>query len=199
MCSWCWGFDPVLRGLLSSLPGGVSVRRLLGGLAPDSDEPMPRKMREYIQGQWRSIQQRIPGTRFDFGFWTRCQPRRSTYPACRAVIAARQQGLGNDERMTHAIQTAYYLEARNPSETSTLLELAADLGLEEQQFERDLESVTTDRRLNDEIEESRALGIRAFPSLLLLDGDTRVRVPVDYADHQPMLDVIAARVQVGLK
>jgi hypothetical protein len=41
MCSWCWGFDPVLRELVSSLPEGVAVRRLLGGLAPDSDEPMP--------------------------------------------------------------------------------------------------------------------------------------------------------------
>lgn len=190
MCSWCWGFDPVLRKLLSSLPGGVSVRRLLGGLAPDSDEPMPREMREYIEGQWRSIQQRIPGTPFDFGFWTRCQPRRSTYPACRAVIAARQQGPGNDERMTHAIQRAYYLEARNPSDTSTLLDLAAELGLDEPQFECDLESGSTDRQLQEEIEESRALGIRGFPGLALLDGDTHVQVAVDYTDHRPMLEVI---------
>lgn len=197
MCSWCWGFDPVRRRLFESLPDTVTVRRLLGGLAPDSDEPMPPEMRDYIQGQWRSIQQRIPGTRFDFAFWTRCAPRRSTWPACRAVIAARQQGDGFDDRMTTAIQRAYYAEARNPSDASTLLELATELGLDGRRFRDDLGAAATDRQLRDEIAEARALGIQGFPSLVLT-GDGRhansVAVPLDYIDHGPMLEFIDRRV-----
>jgi putative protein-disulfide isomerase len=190
MCSWCWGFDPVLRELVSSLPEGVAVRRLLGGLAPDSDEPMPAPMREYVQGQWRLIQQRIPGTRFDFGFWDRCLPRRSTYPACRAVIAARRQGERHDEAMTRAVQRAYYTEARNPSDIATLIELAGEIGVDQEDFRADLASEETDRELRREIAESRSLGIEGFPSLVVIDGGSRLPVPIDYTDPVPMLRLI---------
>jgi protein-disulfide isomerase-like protein with CxxC motif len=54
------------------------------------------------------------GTEFNFDFWTKCQPRRDTYKACRAVIAASQQNA--EEAMIEAIQKAYYLRAMNPSE-----------------------------------------------------------------------------------
>lgn len=106
MCSWCWGFRPALDALLAGLPPSVRVERLLGGLASDSDEPMSDSMREQLQQTWRRIQRRIPGTRFDFDFWARCSPRRSTWPACRAVIAARRQDPAFDQAMTYAVQRA---------------------------------------------------------------------------------------------
>jgi putative protein-disulfide isomerase len=193
MCSWCWGFAPVFDRLLSDLPDGVKVRRILGGLASDSDVPMPHSVREYVQGQWRRIQREIPGTEFNFDFWTRCSPRRSTYPACRAVIAARQQGAESDPIMTRAIQRAYYLEARNPSDPGTLADLAGTMGLDAGEFARDLASAETDRTLRAEIAEVRALGIRGFPSLVLERGRMRWMVPVHYTDHRPMRDEIARR------
>ena len=59
----------------------------MGGLAPDSDEPMPAEMRTYVQQAWRAVTART-GVAFEHRFWEECAPRRSTYPACRAVIAA---------------------------------------------------------------------------------------------------------------
>lgn len=197
MCSWCWGFDPVLKRLLASLPEAFAVRRLLGGLAPDSDAAMPQEMRDYVQGQWRQVQQRIPGTVFNYDFWTRCRPRRSTYPACRAVISARRQGAENDERMTRAIQRAYYTQARNPSDEQTLLELAGEIGLDVARFAGDLASDETDSLLKREIEQARSLGVAGFPSLLLLDRDVRVPVPVNYTDHRPMLEMTGAHATAG--
>lgn len=191
MCSWCWAFAPVLERLTSSLPETVTVRRLLGGLAPDSDVSMHTSIREYVQDQWRRIEREIPGTEFNFDFWTRCDPRRSTYPACRAVIAARSQGAGFDPAMTGAIQRAYYLEARNPSETETLIDLARDLGLDVDLFARDLLSVDTDRTLRSEIKEARDLEVWGFPSLVMMEEDTCRPVAVHYTDHQPMLTEIA--------
>ena len=49
MCSWCWGFRPVWQSLRRQLPPAVRVVRLLGGLAPDNDEPMPEAMLELIR------------------------------------------------------------------------------------------------------------------------------------------------------
>ena len=67
----------------------IEVVYLLGGLAPDSDLPMPEQMKLTIAGYWQTIQDRVLGTQFNYDFWTKCQPRRSTYPSCRAVLAAK--------------------------------------------------------------------------------------------------------------
>lgn len=58
MCSWCWGFAPVLRDLSDRLPVHVRFRRLLGGLAPDTDTTMPDEMQQRIQATWPGL--RIP-------------------------------------------------------------------------------------------------------------------------------------------
>lgn len=89
MCSWCWAFRPVLQALRAELPVNINWVSLLGGLAPETTEPMPDQTKQFIQGQWQKIQQMVPNTEFNFDFWTACDPKRSTYPACRAVIAAR--------------------------------------------------------------------------------------------------------------
>ena len=190
MCSWCWGFAPVLEALLSSLPESVAVRRLLGGLAPDSEEPMHVSIREHVQRQWRRIQREIPGTEFNFDFWSRCAPRRSTYPACRAVIAARCQGHEFDPVMTRAIQRAYYLEARNPSDAETLIALAEDIGLDLELFTRDFLSEDTRRRLLAEIREARDMDAWSLPSLFAVRGAFRRAIPVHYTDCRPMLEEI---------
>jgi len=187
MCSWCWGFEPVRAQLFSALAGRVPIRRLVGGLAPDSDAPMPAEMRLGLQQTWRRIQQTIPGTEFNFEFWSKCTPRRSTYPANRAVIAARRQGEEYDEPMTNRIQRAYYLEARNPSDNSTLIELAADLGLDVERFAAHLADATTEQMLTAEIRSSRAMWINSFPSLAVVSDAVQNHIALDYTDAQAML------------
>lgn len=44
MCSWCWGFTPIWQKIRAQLPADLPVVYLLGGLAPDSDDPMPQSM-----------------------------------------------------------------------------------------------------------------------------------------------------------
>lgn len=194
MCSWCWGFRPVMDRLAAALPGEVSLARLLGGLAPDSDVPMPAEQRAYLQETWRRIQARIPGTRFNFDFWDRCTPRRSTWPACRAVIAARRLDAAAEDRMILAIQQAYYLQARNPSESAVLRELAGAIGLDSAAFGTLLDHPDTAEALRTEIATARSMGADSFPSLRLEAGNTFHRIEIDYNDPQPMLAAIRSLV-----
>jgi putative protein-disulfide isomerase len=193
MCSWCWAFRPVWQSIRTQLPATVEIEQFLGGLAPDSTVPMPAEMRENIQDIWRTIERSVPGTRFNFDFWTKCVPRRSTYPACRAVIAARRQGAGFEDAMILAIQQAYYLQARNPSNDSTLVELAEDIGLDRERFAADLRHPDTHVELLEEIRWGRELGVRSFPTLLLSHDEGYSEMPVDYRDANRILSAIAAR------
>jgi len=190
MCSWCWGFSRTLNELIEKLPKVIQVRRLLGGLAVDSDYPMPISMQQQIKSNWSRIEYTIPGVRFNYDFWSEFIPRRSTYPACRAVIAARKQDEENDKKMTQAIQRAYYQQARNPSDNSTLIELADELNLSISEFKKDLLSDETEEQLKTEINLSRELFAESFPSLVLNDGHELHSIKLNYNNSQEMLNEI---------
>ena len=96
---------------------------VMGGLARDSDDPMPEETRAYVQMNWREVT-KTTGAEFNWDFWRKCKPRRSTYPACRAVLAAGAQREDAVPEMFDAIQRAYYREARNPSDIDTLTAVA---------------------------------------------------------------------------
>jgi len=172
------------------MPDGVVVQRLLGGLAVDTDQVMPEEMQQRIRATWRRIQERLPGTAFNFDFWTRCVPRRSTWVSCRAVIAARRQGAAFDRLMTAAIQRAYYTQARNPSDETTLVELAQELGLERNRFVADLNGAATRAQLQREMLQCEALHIHGFPGLVLSAGGIEWQIPVDYHDSAHMLETV---------
>ncbi|MDO6567059.1 DsbA family protein [Alteromonas sp. 1_MG-2023] len=182
MCSWCWAFVPVWNTIKQSLPDDIKVQYVLGGLAPDSSEPMPSAMQAAISGYWKTIIQRVPGTTFNFEFWEKCEPRRSTYPSCRAVIAARKQDASKEEPMIRAIQEGYYLRAMNPSNDTTLITMAGELGLNTVQFEKDLNSAETQQALMEEINMGQAIGAQGFPSLILKNESGYRFIALDYND-----------------
>ncbi len=71
MCSWCWGFRKVWEQLRAALPSAVRVVNVVGGLAPDSDEPMPLEQRRTIAGYWSEVAEQT-GAEFNFDFWHNC-------------------------------------------------------------------------------------------------------------------------------
>ena len=137
----------------------------MGGLAPDSDEPMDTKTQAYVQSAWRSVADRT-GAKFNHQFWVVCQPRRSTYPACRAVITAGLQLNGSRERYYEALQRAYFLDARNPSDYDTLIDLAGEIGLDRVQFQEDLDSSTVQQAFREELDQVRSFGVSGFPTVI---------------------------------
>lgn len=175
--------------LREHLPGEIVWQNVLGGLAPDNDEPMPEATREMVKGQWRNIQSSV-GSRFNFDFWETCQPRRDTYKACRAVIAASRQQA--EEVMIEAIQKAYYLRAMNPSEPETLADLAAESGLDRELFVEDLLSSGTETELRRQLLLRATLYVTSFPSLVLEQGKRHALIKHDYQDYRDSLRQIEA-------
>lgn len=197
MCSWCWAFSPVWSRLklllhdneatLSTSGSPITIEHVTGGLAPDSDQPMPEPLRQRLQGAWRKIQQVVPGTEFNFDFWENCEPRRSTWPACRAVLAAKFLDSRLEQQMITSIQEAYYLQARNPSDIDTLVSLAENIGLSASAFEQQLLDEQTETLLQQNLQLAQQLGVSGFPSLVLFTDTpepTLFNIAIDYL--QPM-------------
>ena len=185
MCSWCWGFASTLEQLELRLAPNARLQLVLAGLAPDSDAAMDEPTKKYIQRAWREVAA-ATGASFNSAFWQKCSPRRSTWQACRAVLAAGNRG----REMFAGIQRAYYLEARNPSDEATLIALADELGLDTDKFCSLLNSEATIARLTEHLKLRDRLGAQGFPTLVLeQDGEHRqvMRGFARLDDFAPML------------
>jgi len=191
MCSWCWAFRPTLTKLLAALPAHIKVQYLVGGLAPDSNEPMDEATQAMIQKHWHTIEKKVPGTIFNFDFWTNNTPRRSTYPACRAVLAAKTQAPNKEDAMILAIQQAYYLHAKNPSDDDTLIHCAKSIGLDTAQFQQDLHAEHTQQQLQQDIQQAQSIGVYSFPNLVLEENGQLKPLAIDYNHTDNMLQQLS--------
>ena len=187
MCSWCYAFKPTLDELRKHLADNIKLVHVVGGLAKHSDEIMLQEMQEKIEAIWYEIED-VVGTKFNHDFWKDCLPRRSTYLACQATILARAQN--KEDEMIEAIQEAYYQKALNPSDASTLIELAKNIGMDKKKFEEDLKSQKIEEDLQNELNFRRSLNVRSFPSLILKYKKELYPINIKYNDYESMLNQI---------
>ncbi|MBB1505819.1 DsbA family protein [Pseudoalteromonas sp. SG41-1] len=187
MCSWCWGFQKCWQKIQDALANEVDIIYKVGGLAADSDQPMTVSMQQFLQQTWQRIGQQT-GAKFNFDFWQNCQPRRSTYPACRAVIAARYF---NKERvMLGAIQQGYYLSAQNPSDLNTLVSCAQQIGIAADEFLAILQSEQLEQAFQQELAYVQQLPVQGFPSLVLCHKQQYFAIAINYTNANAMISTI---------
>lgn len=200
MCSWCWGFNKTWQVVKSALEEQVNIHYIVAGLAPDSDQVMPLEMQQTIPSYWKAIQKRIPGTEFNFDFWEKCQPRRSTYPACRAVLTAKTISPSKESEMILGIQNAYYLQAKNPSDIDILTNVATNIGIDKSTFERLINSAEIEQLLQDNIQFAQQLGAHGFPSLFLVfekneqqqKQQNPINIPINYTSPESIISAITS-------
>ncbi len=190
MCSWCYAFEQTLSELQKQLPQTLRFKSILGGLAADTTEPMPAETQAMIQQAWQRIEQTVPNLHFNFDFWTENSPLRSTYPACRALLAAEQQAPELVPRLRKNIQHAYYQEAKNPSLDNILIDCALQTGLNIETFSLDLNNTAIKIKLAEHIQFSRTLGVNSYPSLRLVLENEVYSIAINYSDARPTLTQI---------
>lgn len=135
MCSWCWGFSPVIAGLAELHGEGLPIRPIMGGLRTGNDKPMTQKAKDEIREHWKHVHEGT-GQPFNFDFFDRDDFVYDTEMACRAVVTARgvepRTGLSMLARLHHA----FYVENQDITNRDTVVALAVDDGLDEAAFTR---------------------------------------------------------------
>ncbi|MDV6342310.1 DsbA family protein [Nitrosomonas sp. Is24] len=159
-------------------------------IPPNTTEPMPLATQKMVQQAWQRIEQTVPGVHFNWDFWSRNTPIRSTYPACRAVLAAKKQRAEAEPEMIRAIQTTYYQQAKNPSLPETLQACAQKIGLNAETFSDDLKSATIEAELQRQMQRARGMDVYSYPSLRLVINNAVFPIAIDYLDYRTMLDEI---------
>ena len=165
MCSWCWGFRPVLEQVEQEYPELNRVT-VMGGLRRGPDVPMDDALIELIRDAWRRIAE-TTGQPFDHTLWKRHRPLSTTLPACRAVLTARILNPELEWPFMVAMFKAYFTEARDCTRVETHLEIAQEVGIDPASFSETLSTSDVERALSEDLRLGDSLGIRGYPTLML--------------------------------
>jgi putative protein-disulfide isomerase len=175
MCSWCWGFSPVIETLREAYRERLKIALMLGGLRPGTREPMTAQQRDEILHHWRDVQA-MTGQAFSFegalppGFVY------DTEPASRAVVTVGAIDPSATFAYFKSVQQAFYVAQRDVTRPAELVALARQQGVDEDDFLARFESDEMKRRTQQHFLHTRQAGVRGFPALIVSDasGPTRL-------------------------
>lgn len=165
MCSWCWGFAPVITAIESQFGQALPIRIIMGGLRPGTTEAMKAKDKTYISEHWQHVQ-KASGQPFDFSFFERDGFVYDTEPAARAVVAVRRLAPYSALAYLKFVQQSFYAEGRDVTDPDVLAELARDLGLDGAAVKAEWHSQRAIEETKADFTTSRKTGINGFPALL---------------------------------
>jgi putative protein-disulfide isomerase len=166
MCSWCWGFAPVVEALRSTYGDMLPLRLVMGGLRPGTTEPMTAEARGKVLEHWHHVHE-ASGQPFDFGFEAREGFVYDTDPAARAVVLARRTSWATGLAYLERAQRAFYAEGRDVTAADVLADLAAELGLDRDAFAAGFGSEELRVETWGDYAVSQRAGVTGFPTLIL--------------------------------
>lgn len=169
MCSWCWGFSPVLEAIEQTFGDELPIRLVMGGLRPGTEEPMTEARKAEIRTHWEHVRE-ASGQPFDYGFFERDGFVYDTELACRAVVVLRRQNMVTALAGLRRIHAAFYAENRDVTGTQVLTAIAAELGQPAEAFSEALNSEDAKQETQRDFALTQSTGVSGFPTLIAGTG-----------------------------
>lgn len=171
MCSWCWGFAPIIEELRRTLNDEYTFTLVLGGLRSKGEMPWNEKSKEYLRGHWKQVSQRT-GQLFSDSLFEKESFDYDTYPACKAVITVRELfGMKNAFGYLHKIQEAFYTRDEDITNVEVLIDLFSSVTSDRESFSTFFESERAQLLMEHDFAKARSMGANAFPSVVVIDEE----------------------------
>lgn len=164
MCSWCYGFAPVVAGLVERFEDRLGLRLVMGGLRAGNKQPMRDKDRDYIRGAWSRVGE-ASGQPFDNAFFDREGFVYDTEPACRAVVSMRRLAPEQALAFKAHVSAAFYAGNRDVTRDEVLADLAAEAGFDRAAFLAELTSAEARNETFRDFLIAKEAGVEGFPLL----------------------------------
>lgn len=179
MCSWCWGFSPVIDKIADSFGAKAPVRVMVGGLRPGTTHAMRGKDKDYIRDHWKHVQE-ASGQPFDFAFFDQEGFVYDTEPACRAVVTARKLDEAKVLPFLARLHRAFYVENHNTADDGVLADIAGDFGFDRDEFFQTHTSPDMREETQGDFWFAQQSGITGFPTLLAVEDQQATLVTAGY-------------------
>ena len=165
LCSWCWGFHPIMEELRKKHSDTYTFSLVVGGLRTKGQMPWTEESRHYLAQNWNAVAQKTQQP-FNFSLLNRETFDYDTYPACKALVTVRELW-GEDTSFDYLkkIQEAFYAKG----EDTTSLEILMNYIDDKERFLEFYESDRAELLMHHDFSKARSMGANSFPSVVKID------------------------------
>ena len=166
MCSWSWGFHPVMEALREEHGDRYSFSLVVGGLRTTDDMVWDAQSRAYLKQNWDAVTQRT-GQPFSSKLLDKASFDYDTYPACKALVTVRELW-GEEASLDYLslIQKAFYAEGVDITSVEVLAHYVTQ---DKAAFQTFYESDRAETLMQNDFAKARSMGANAFPSTVKID------------------------------
>jgi putative protein-disulfide isomerase len=185
MCSWCWGFHPIIDVLRKEHSDKYKFSLVVGGLRTTGQMDWDAQSKAYLKTNWDNVTH-ATGQPFSLTLLNKTTFDYNTYPACKAVITVRELW-GEDAAFEYleTIQKAFYTQGQD----ITSLDILSSYVIEdEKKFFDFYTSERAEILMQHDFSKARSMGAHAFPSVVKIDEDGHM---VCLSGYRRLEDILA--------
>ena len=185
MCSWCWGFHPVIEKLRKEYADCYKFSLIVGGLRTKGQMVWNEENKAYLQRHWNTVSQRT-GQPFVPNILNRTHFEYDTYPACKAVVTVRELwGEAEAFEYLSKIQYAFYAEGKDITSEEVLCSYVTQ---DKEIFLNFYQSPRAETLMQNDFSKARVMGANAFPSVVKIDEDGHMVCKKGYQTVEEILN-----------
>jgi len=189
MCSWCWGFSPVIEKLRQAHPS-KQIRLVLTPFRVDTTEPMDKKLRDYVLGQWRNVHS-VTSQPFDFNFSVPDDFSYNTTLVGLAIKAFKQQHINEELDFVKKLQYAFYADNKNITDEKVLCLLVEEFSIDVENFKNAMLTQQINAELQQDFDLCEKLSVKSYPTLMYEHDDKYMVLAegyLPYAELKPRIE-----------
>ena len=169
MCSWCWGFAPIIEALRKN--DAIISSLVVGGLRTKGEMPWDENAKRHLQGHWEQVAN-MTGQPFSNVLFEKEDFDYDTYPACKAVVSVRELfGMQKAFIYLHTLQKAFYAKGEDITRYEVLRALLDVIDVDKEAFDTFYHSKRAQLLMEHDFAKARSMGANAFPSVVIIDEE----------------------------
>ena len=189
MCSWCWGFSPVIAEIKKNYARKLKIALVMGGLQPGETQPISASSREEIFHHWQQVNE-MTGQAFSFDGALPDGFIYNTEPACRGVSTVSNLDATKTFAYFTAIQSAFYTQNRDVTQSEVLQQLAEECRIDADKFKSLFFSEKQREIVNKNFAFTKKAGVTGFPTLILNKPGQLQDITRGYASYETIRDML---------
>lgn len=175
ICSHCWALEPVLNSFIEQYGQYFNIEVIMGGLLASwegfSDGANGIQQPSDVAQHWQEVGQhsRMP---IDGTLWL-SNPILSSYPPSRVYKVIESKKVGKEAEFLRRAREAVFAFNRNIGEDEVLVDIVNQLGMNGVQIVEEASTQSAQQLLEQDFEKSASLGVRGFPTIIMVNEDNK--------------------------
>lgn len=189
LCGWCFGFSPVICQLEEQYRDRIHFDVLSGGMVTGDRIAPVSSMAHIIKTHGPRIEETTGvrfGEPFKDGLLAEGTAIFSSIKPSVALCVLKDLAPEKAVAFAAAVQHAVYVDGHPPDETATYRKLAADAGLDADEFERRMGYPHYGMVATREFAQAAKWGIHGFPSVVLFHNDQGYLIARGYMPYDTL-------------